>query len=131
MDGIRSRAYRSCMEWGRIRRIAIALSAAYAVALQALFLSFIPVSATALTDSGLVLCAYQDAGGTGHPEQHQVPCVAICAAMGHGISGTIPPLVTEFLVPNLIATAVEPLAHWVVPVLVEGRPQNSRGPPLI
>ncbi|WP_157100320.1 hypothetical protein [Rhodoplanes sp. Z2-YC6860] len=131
MDGARSRAYRLRMEWGRILRIAIALSAAYAVALQALFLSFIPVPAAALTDSSLVLCAYQDADGTGHPEQHQVPCVAICAAMGHGISGAVPPLVTEFLVPNLIATAVEPFAYWVVPVLVEGRPQNSRGPPLI
>jgi len=131
MDGVRGRAYRSRMEWGRIRRIAIALSAAYAVALQALFLSFIPIPAAALTDSSLVLCAYQDAGGPGHPEQHRVPCVAICAAMGHGISGTVPPLANEFLVPNLIATAVEPLAHWVVPVLVEARPQSSRGPPLI
>src|SRR5689334_17306654 len=130
MDGIRGRAYRVRMEWGRIRRIAIALSAAYAVALQALFLSFVPLPAAALTDSALVLCAYQDAGGTGHPEHHQVPCVAICAAMGHGISGAIPPLI-EFLVPNLIATAIEPLARWVVPVLVEDRPQSSRGPPLI
>jgi hypothetical protein len=130
MDGIHGRAYRLRMEWGRIRRIAIALSAAYAVALQALFLSFVPVPAAALTDSGLVLCTYQNSGGTGHPEQHQVPCVAICAAMGHGISGAIPSL-AELFVPNLIATAIEPLAHWVVPVLVEARPQNSRGPPLI
>jgi hypothetical protein len=131
MDDIGGRAYRLRMEWRRIRRIAIALSAAYAVALQALFLSFIPVPAVALTDSALVLCAYQDRGGPGHPEQHQVPCVAICAAMGHGISGAIPPLVTEFLVPSLIATAIEPLTHWVVPLLVEARPQSSRGPPLI
>lgn len=130
MDGLRRQAYRLRMEWGRTRRIAIALSAAYAVALQALFLSFIPVPAAALTDSGLVvLCAYQD-GGAGHPEQHQAPCVAICAAMGHGISGGIPPLVVEVLAPGLIAAALEPLAHWVVPQIVETGPQTSRGPPI-
>src|SRR5262249_11818321 len=112
MDRIHGRAYRLCMDWGRIRRIAIALSAAYAVALQALFLSFLPVQAAALAGTDLVLCTYQDAGGTGHPEQHQVPCVAICAAMGHGISGAIPVL-AEIFVPDLIATAIEPLAHWV------------------
>jgi len=119
------------MEWGRIRRIAIALSAAYAVALQALFLSFLPFPAAALSDSGAVLCAYQDTGGLGHPEQHQVPCVAICAAMGHGIAGALPSLVAEVLAPRLIAAALEPLARWVVPPIVETRPQSSRGPPLL
>jgi hypothetical protein len=119
------------MEWGRIRKLAIALSAAYAVALQALFLSFIPLPAGALTESGAVLCAYQDTGGLGHPEQHQVPCVAICAAMGHGIAGALPTLVAESLAPRLVAAALEPLARWVVPHIVETGPQSSRGPPLI
>lgn len=118
------------MEWGRIRRIAIALSAAYAVALQALFLSFIPLPAAALTYSGLVLCSDQNSGVPGHPEQHQVPCVAVCAAMGHGIAGALPTIVAEVLKPNLIAAALEPLVHWVVPQILETGPQTSRGPPL-
>jgi hypothetical protein len=118
------------MEWGRIRRIAIALPAAYAVALQALFLSFIPLPAAALTDSGPVVCTYQDDDGTGHPVQHQAPCVAICAAMGHGIGGVLPPLVVDALVPECVAAAVEPLPHWMVPVLAETRPRTSRGPPI-
>jgi hypothetical protein len=119
------------MEWGRIRRITIALSVAYAIALQALFLSFLPLSAAALTDTSAVLCAYKDGDGAGHPEQHQVPCVAICAAMGHGITGAIPPLVIDVLAPGLIAAVIEPLAGWVVPVLVEVGPHTSRGPPRI
>lgn len=119
------------MEWGRIRRIAIALSAAYAVALQALFLSFIPVPAAALTDSALVLCSYQDGNGSGHPEQHQIPCIAICAAMGHGIGGALPPFVAGLPIPDLVAAAVEPFGYWVTPVLAETSPQTSRGPPLL
>jgi hypothetical protein len=118
------------MQWGRIRRIAIALSAAYALALQALLLSFVPLPIAALAQDGAVLCTYQDTGG-GHPEQHQVPCVAVCAAMGHGIGGTPPSLVAEFLAPRLIAAILEPFAQWVVPALVETGPQTSRGPPLI
>jgi hypothetical protein len=119
------------MQWGRIRRTAVALSAAYALALQALFLSFIPLPAVALTDSGAVLCAYRDTGGLGHPEQHQVPCVAICAAMGHGIVGALPALIAESLAPRLIAAALEPLTRWVVPQIVEIGPQTSRGPPIL
>jgi hypothetical protein len=131
MDGIQGQAYRWPMKWGRIRNFAIALSAAYAVALQALFLSFIPLSAVALTESDLALCAYQDGnGGTGHPEQHQIPCVAVCAAMGHGIGGANPPLVADVLIPKLIAAALEPLTHWVVPGIVDIGPQTSRGPPI-
>jgi hypothetical protein len=119
------------MEWGRIRRTAIALSAAYAVGLQALFLCFIPVPAAALTDLAPVLCSYQDGAGTGHPPWHQAPCVAICAAMGHGTGGgLLPPLVVDPLVPGVVRAAVEPLAHWVVPALVRARPQTSRGPPI-
>lgn len=119
------------MEWGRIRRIAIALSAAYAVALQALLLSFIAVPAAALTVSGAVLCAYEDGGGAGHPEQHQHPCVAVCAAMGHGTGGGTPPLIAAILAPDLTAAALEPFLHWVAPGIFETGPQTSRGPPLL
>ena len=130
VDGIGGQAYKSPMEWGRIRRTAIALSAAYAVALQALFLSFIPVATATLTDPALVLCSYRDGDGSGHPAQHQSPCVAICAAMGHGIGGVLPLLVVDALAPTLVAAVAELLGSWVVPALVEIRPQTSRGPPI-
>lgn len=118
------------MEWRRIRSITVALTAAYAVALQALFLSFIPLPVVALAQGDAVLCAYQDTGGTGHPERHQIPCVAVCAAMGHGIGGALPPLVVDLLAPWLIAAALEPFAPWVVPSIVAFGPQTSRGPPI-
>jgi hypothetical protein len=50
--------------------------------------------------------------------------------MGHGIAGALPTLVAESLAPRLIAAALEPLAHWVVPHIVETGAQSSRGPPL-
>ena len=119
------------MDSGRIRRIAIALTAAYAVALQALFLSFVPMSVAALADPGSVLCAYSDTGGAQHPAQHQVPCVAICAAMGHGITGAVPPVVAEIFGPRLFAAVVTPSVHWVAPNIVVTGPQMSRGPPAV
>src|SRR4051794_40094063 len=98
------------MDSGRIRRSLIALTAAYAVALHALFLSFVPMPVAALADPGSVLCGYSDADGTGLPAHHQVPCVAVCAAMGHGIAGAAPLAVTGFLEPRyFVATAPSPI----------------------
>src|SRR5258708_17318704 len=102
------RAYRCGMDSGRIRRILIALTAAYAVALHALLLSFVPLSAVALSDSGSVLCAYNDTDDGQHPARHEVPCIAVCAAMGHGITGAVQPVVAEILAPRLFAATVTP-----------------------
>jgi hypothetical protein len=119
------------MNLGRIRRIGIALTAAYSVALHGLLLSFVPLSAAALTDSLSALCAYDDTGGTGHPVQHDIPCFAICAAMGHGIAGAVPPAVAEILARGLFAAVITPLVEWVVPNLAPIGPLAARGPPAI
>jgi hypothetical protein len=119
------------MDSGRIRRIVIALTAAYAVALHALFLSFVPISAAALADSGSVLCAYGDNGDPAYPTQHQVPCIAICTAMGHGTAGTIPQAVVEFLAQGFVAAAITSLVEWVAPNIAPTGPQTPRGPPSV
>lgn len=116
---------------GRIRRTVIALTAAYAVALHGLLLSFVPLSAAALTDSLSALCAYNDTDGAGHQAPHQVPCVAICAATGHGMAGAVPPAVAEIFGLTIAAAAITPLLEWVAPESAPIGPQSSRGPPVI
>jgi hypothetical protein len=119
------------MDSGRIRRIVIALTAAYSVALHALLLSFVPLSAAALTDSLSALCAYGDTDSTRYPVQHDMPCVAICAAMGHGMAGAVPPAVTEIFGLGFVAAAITPLVEWVAPNIAPTGPQTPRGPPAI
>jgi hypothetical protein len=117
------------MDSRRIRRIVIALTAAYSVALHGLLLSFIPLSAAALTDSLSALCAYNDTGSAGYPVQHDIPCVAICAAMGHGMAGALPPAVAEFFELGFAAAVITPLVAWVAPNVAPIGPQTPRGPP--
>src|SRR5947199_861231 len=100
------------MNLARIRRIGIALTAAYAMALQALLLSFVPLPTAALGDSLSALCAYDDTGKDG-PAQHQVPCVAVCAAMGHGTAGAVPQAVADIVAPGMVVAAIAPPAGWV------------------
>ena len=119
------------MDSGRIRRIVIALTAAYSVALHGLLLSFVPQSAAALTDSLSALCAYNDTGSAGYPVQHNIPCVAICAAMGHGMAGAVPPAVAEILELGFVAAVITPLVEWVAPKIAPFGPQTPRGPPVI
>jgi hypothetical protein len=116
---------------GRIRRIVIALTAAYAVALHGLLLSFVPLSAAALTDSLSFLCTYNDTDSAGYPVHHDVPCVGICAAMGHGMAGAVPQAVAEIYTPGFAAEAMTPLVEWVAPKLAPIGPQTPRGPPAV
>ena len=116
---------------GRIRRIVIALTAAYAVALHGLLLSFVPLSAAVLTGSLPVLCTYDDTDSAGHPARHDVPCVAVCAAMGHGMAGATPSAVAEIVTPGLVAAAIALPAEWVAPNAAPIGPQTPRGPPAV
>ncbi len=76
----------AAMDSSRFRRRTIALVAAYAVALQALLLAFVPLAPTVLAGPFAMLCSQHDAaGGTGQPAKHDLPCAALCAAMGHGV----------------------------------------------
>ena len=45
--------------------------------------------------------------GPGQPAQHDLPCAALCAAMGHGVAGPVPPDVVAASV-----SAVCQRGHW-------------------
>jgi hypothetical protein len=114
------------MEPLRRRVRAIALIAAYALAMQGLLLAFGPAQAAPFAD----LCAGNAADDPGHPAGQSHPCAALCAALGHGVAGSLPPeLVVAYVRPSAIRTLV-PAAEWSVPPPAIRGPQTQRGPPL-
>jgi hypothetical protein len=117
------------MNSGRFRRGTIALVAAYAMALQTLFAAFIPAAPANPAGSLALLCSH-DANSPGQPAHHDLPCAALCAAMGHGIAGPVPPdVVTAFVTPYAIA-AISPVNQWVPPQIALTGIHAPRGPPL-
>lgn len=123
------------MDFGPLRRPAVALIAAYAMALQALLMAFGPVPAAGFAPNGSVaawgvLCGHNSADGKGPPAQHDLPCAAICAAMSHGITGAVPPdVVVAIAVPHTVVAAA-PAVQWVPPPIAVIDTHAPRGPPL-
>ena len=117
------------MNSGRFRRRTIALVAAYAMTLQTLFAAFVPPAPANLAGSFALLCSH-DADGPGQPAHHDRPCAALCAAMGHGVAGPMPPdFVIAFVTPYAIA-AIAPANDWVTPRIALTDVHAPRGPPL-
>jgi hypothetical protein len=111
----------------RFRRRTIALVAAYAVALQALFLAFVPLTPAVLSGNFAVLCSHD---GTGQPAEHDLPCAAMCAALGHGVTGPLPPGVATLAAEFQVFRAVAPASRWAPPRIARTEPHAPRGPPL-
>ena len=118
------------MDSGRLRRRTIALVAAYALALQGLFAAFVPVATDAASGAFAVLCSHDVGDGSGPPAQHDLPCAAICAAMGHGITGAVPPDVVAAVVMPRAVAQVAPVNEWVPPQIAPTDAHAPRGPPL-
>jgi hypothetical protein len=122
-------AYTAAMEPHSLGRRTVALIAAYAMALQALWSTSIPVDLSVLASPAAIFCSHDEAGGAGHPARHDLPCTAVCAALGHGMAGRLPPVVAAaYAAPRVIA-ALAPTRDWVVPPDVIDGPQAPRGPP--
>jgi hypothetical protein len=117
------------MDFGPIRRAIIALTAAYSMALQALLLAFVVPQVTALADPFTVLCANIGTGDTGLPGKHEIPCPAVCAAMGHGMTGALPAGIAAVAVLREVYAAAAPLIDWIAPLLSAAGPLPPRGPP--
>jgi hypothetical protein len=118
------------MESHSVRRRTVALIAAYAVALQALLSAFVPFDPSILAAPFAVLCSHDEAGGADHPPQHDLPCAAVCAALGHGVAGPAPPDVVVACAELLAFATLAPASDWVAPRIAIDGPQAPRGPPL-
>lgn len=118
------------MDLGLFCRHAIALAAAYAVALQMLLVAFVPAAPAFSASPFAALCSHDAADGTGQPPQHDRPCAALCAALGQGIAGPVPPgVVVAIAVPPAIE-APAPATQWVPPQIAFTETHAPRGPPL-
>ena len=118
------------MDSGRFFCRTIALVAAYALALQALLLAFVPMAPTVLTGPFAILCSHDAADGTGQPAKHDLPCAALCAAIAHGVSGPLPPSAVVAVAASRLLTAVAPIEDWMLPRIARTDPHAPRGPPL-
>jgi len=115
----------------RLRRQTIALIAAYAVALQGLLLSFVPLAPAALTGPFAILCSHDAVDGPGQPAKHDLPCAALCAALGYGVTGPLPPAVTTLAAEFRMFQAVVPTSPWTPPRIARTEPHAARGPPIV
>ena len=116
------------MDSGHFRRT-VAIVAAYAVALHTLLLAFVPMAAP-LAGPFATLCSHDNGDGTGQPAQHDIPCAALCAALGQGVSGPLPPDVAPVVAELGPSVAVAPAAPWALPPITRTDPHAPRGPPL-
>jgi hypothetical protein len=118
------------MDFRAMRRAVIALTAAYSMALQALLLAFVVPQVAAFADPLNVLCSNVGAGDSGTPVKHEVPCPAVCAAMGHGLTGALPAGIAAIaLLREAYAAAAAPLIDWIAPFLFAASQLPPRGPP--
>jgi hypothetical protein len=118
------------MDFSPDRRRTVALVAAYALALQTLLAAFVPAALAAPADSVSVLCSH-DASGPGKPAQHDQPCAAMCAAMGHGIAGPLPSGMAASITLRSTITALIPASDWVPPQIAVIGSHAPRGPPRV
>src|SRR5688500_1113850 len=98
------------MDSARLRRAAIALVAAYAMALQALFLGAAPAVLAPATAS-VALCPGD--GTDGHPAQHEWPCASACIAVGHCVGGILPPATTVAVAAPVAIIALAAFGQWI------------------
>ena len=64
------------------------------------------------------------------PPSHDLPCAALCAAMGHGVAGPVPPDVVAASVAQHASAAIGPANQWVPPQIALTDIHAPRGPPL-
>ena len=119
------------MDFRAIRRAVIALAAAYSMALQALLLAFVVPLPSALADPLTVLCSNIGTDDAGVPARHDIPCPAVCAAMGHGLSGALPAAVAAIGVLREAYAVAAPVMDWIAPPVVAAGPRQPRGPPAV
>jgi hypothetical protein len=112
------------MDSARLRRAAIALVAAYAMALQSLLVAAAP--AFVASADVVTLCPGDRTGG--HPIQHEWPCASACVAFGQATSGVLPPDTAVARATLLAVITLGAATPWIPPVAIKG-PQVPRGPP--
>ena len=124
VDGRAPGAYRHAMIRGKFRLKAIALVAAYALALQGLLAAFTPVAA-ALPSGGL--CPGQVSDGSADAPNHEPACTAACTMLGSSAAPS-PPGVVIAMRDEAAREAIPTAAPFVAAPLGL---QTARAPPSV
>ncbi len=125
MDGFPVPSYRRIMTRGIFRIRAIALAAAYALALQGLLAAFVPV-ALALPGE---LCSGQSIDGPAAPSSHESSCASACVLLG-GASAPPPPDIVAAV--RVAVRAANTIFFGAVLLTAAPRgPQTARAPPIV
>ena len=108
---------------GTFRRKAIALLAAYGLALQGLLTAFVPIAAA--FPAG-VICS--DQSPDSHPAGDGPSCASACAMLG-GIAGPLPP---DVVIAVQLVQAAPQTVPSAAPVVAAPRgPPTARAPPSV
>jgi hypothetical protein len=124
-------AYTGIMTLCRIRHHAVALVAAYALAVQATLLAFVPIAlAGPAIPFASALCSSAGSQPDRHPSRHDLPCAAMCTALVYGAAGTVPSAIAVGIGLPTAAVALASIDGWVSPPVAAKGPQAPRAPPL-
>ena len=121
---------------GHARRTLVALTAAYAIALHAVLLAFVPAfAAGSIIPSGTapivsILCAPSGTLPGELPPPHDVPCAALCAALLSG-AGALPsaPAVAAIAPADHVVLSFH--GGWEPPSSSPRGPHAPRAPPFV
>ena len=123
MDGRAPAAYRQAMIRGKFQLSAIALVAAYVLALQGLLSAFVPVAAALPRGA---LCSGQAVDGPANAPRHEPSCTLTCAMLG-GVAALLPPDVT--VAAQRLQTAREAIPTVALLAAAPRGLQTARAPP--
>ena len=129
MDGTALHAYRETMPSGSLRRRALALIAAYAIALQPLWAAFALPAVAGLADAHAIICLA--GGGQGQPASNGGGCACLCVMPGCGMAGNPPDRVALAGLTPTSALAPLPAFDVASPHATTRRPQLPRAPPIV
>jgi hypothetical protein len=128
MDGTALRAYRETMPFGSLRRRALALIAAYAIALQPLWAAFALPAVAGLTDAHAVICL--GGGGQDRPATDGGTCACPCVMPGCGMTGCDPGVVAGAPWPSPSGLSPLPVPERPPPPAATHGPRLPRAPPI-
>jgi hypothetical protein len=118
------------MSFGSVRRRALALIAAYVIALQPLWAAFALPAVAGLADGGAPVCL-AGAGDAGQPASNGAACGCPCVMPGCGIAGCAPGAMVSAPWPSPSRLAHLPVPERSPPTAATHGPHLPRAPPIV
>jgi hypothetical protein len=118
------------MSSGSVLRRALALIAAYAIALQPLWAAFALPATAGLADAHVVICL-AGMGGADQPASNGGVCACPCVMPGCGMAGCAPGVAATMPFPSPSRLAALSFAERSLPPAATHGPHLPRAPPIV